>query len=300
MEARRVTITGFYQELREQYREIFFKIQKKYGLDEEVDVDDHDHEEEYAMYEEEIITKLENLKSNNIQQYLLVISMLYHDYILSVENKKDPLYSVLQEQFESVKEQVGSLKDLYQYLEENREFHSDLVEEFMEFSEMDFFERRERFLETKELDRYLTTIFPPHLIDKFYHVITYTEEDLMSYFVEEDMAAVGVIISLLQNLSKVDTNNFDKLIEPLIYKYYKNFSYKKSLGESDKDNDELLELIEKEDIGTIKDRIVNCIDYLEYIILEFYNDSFIYNEEYKEEVNKNYNKHKVKKLEEMM
>ena len=301
MEVRKVTVTHFFDDLRDEYENIFMKLQKKYGLDEEVEYDDDDpeKEEEYQQYSEELAIMFQNLKKSNYKLYVFVLTLLYHDYILGVSNKKDPLYDVLEEHMNHVRSNVDDIESLLEYLEDNTDFYTDLVEEFIEFNENTYFEKRKIYLNSKD-DSYLFKIFPNHIIDKLYYVISYTEEDLMSYFIEEGMSAVGVIISLLQNLYKVDENNFNKLIEPLIYKYYKNFRYKKDINESDKDNDELLTLIENKDIEEIKKEIIGSIDFLEYIILEFYNDSFVYDEERKSKVEKEYSKHKIKKLEEMM
>ncbi len=300
MEVRKVTVTHFFDDLRDEYENIFMKLQKKYGLDEEVEYDDSEKEEEYQQYSEELTIMFQNLKKSNYKLYVFVLTLLYHDYILGVSNKKDPLHDVLEEHMNHVRSNVDDVESLLEYLEENPDFYTDLVEEFIEFNENTYFEKRKIYLKAKDEDSYLLKIFPQHIIDKLYYVITYTEEDLKSYFVEEGMSAVGVIISLLQNLYKVDKDNFNKLIEPLIYKYYKNFRYKKDINESDQDNDELLSLIENKDIEQIKKEIIGSIDFLEYIILEFYNDSFVYDEERKNKVEKEYSKHKIKKLEEMM
>ena len=300
MEIKRVTVTHFYDDLRDELENLFFKIQEKYGLDEYVDITDSDNEEDYEKYEEDLSHYFYNLKQRNHSHYQLVISILYHDYVLAIQDKNDPMRDILDEEYQTAKEKVYDVESLEEYLEENGQFYSDIVQGFLDFHQCDYFEKRERFLRTKSLDKYLNGVFPPHLLDKLYYIISYTEEDLMSYFVEDGISAIGTIISVLQNLYHVDKNNFDKLIEPLIYKYYKNFNYKKELKKSDEDNDRLLELIEKEDIDSLKKKIVETIDYLEYILLEFYNDSFVYDEEYKKKVDNTYQKHKVKKLEEMM
>lgn len=300
MEIRRVTVTHFFDDLRDELERVLLKIQEKYGLDEYVDTSDNGKEEEYEKYEEDLFCYFDSLKQNNYKHYQLIISILYHDYVLSIQDKNDPMRDILDEEYQRAREKVNDVESLEEYLDDNEQFYSDMVEGFLEFHQCDYFEKRERFLETKELDKYLTKVFPLHILDKLYYVITLTEEDLMSYFVEDGMSAIGIIISALQNLYHFDKNNFDKLIKPLIYKYYKNFNYKRELNESDEDNDQLLELIEKEDVKIIKEKIINSIDYLEYILLEFYNDSFVYDDEYKKKVNDTYQKHKVKKLEEMM
>ena len=300
MEVRKVTVTHFFDDLRDEYEKIFMNLQKKFGLDEFVEPDDDEKEEEYEQYTDELIKLFENLKNTNYKLYVLVVSLLYHDYILESNDKKDSLHNVLEEHMNYVRSNVEDIKTLIEYLGDNDDFYTDLVERFIDFNENTYFEKREIYLKAKDEDSYLLKIFPQHIIDKLYYVITYTEEDLKSYFVEEGMSAVGVIISLLQNLYKVDKDNFNKLIEPLIYKYYKNFRYKKDINESDQDNDELLSLIENKDIEQIKKEIIGSIDFLEYIILEFYNDSFVYDEERKNKVEKEYSKHKIKKLEEMM
>jgi len=300
MEIKRVTVTHFYDDLRDELEEVFCKLQEKYELDKYVDITDSDNEEDYEDYREDLFNCFNELKHHNHSYYQLVISILYHDYVLAIHDKNDPMRDVLDEEYQIVKEKVSDMKSLEEYLEDNEEFYSEIVEGFLDFCQCDYFEKRERFLETKSLDKYLKGIFSPHFLDKFYYVISYTEEDLMSYLAEDGIDAIGAIISVLQNLYQVDKDNFDRLIKPLIYKYYKNFIYKKELKESDKDNDRLLELIEKEDIDSLKMKIVGTIDYLEYILLEFYNDSFIYDVDYKEKVDSTYQKHKVKKLEEMM
>ena len=300
MEIKRITVTHFFCDFRDELESILLKIQRKYGLDEEVDFSDSGKEEDYEKYEKELSNCFNNLKCSNYKYYLFVISILYHDYVLSLQDEDDPLNDILCEEYLCAKEEVTNLKSLEEYLDNNEQFYSDIVEGFLEFNQYGYFEKRKRFLETRVLDNYLNTIFPPHLLDKFYYIINYTEEDFMSYFMEEGMSAVGIIIVLLQNLYHTDKDNFDKLIEPLIYKYYKNFSYKREIKESDKDNDLLLELIEKKDIDLVKNEIINSNDYLEYVLLEFYNDSFVYDENYKKKVDDTYQKHKVKKLEEMM
>lgn len=299
MERKRVTVTHFYDDFRDEISKIFLKLQKKYDLDEEVDFDDCG-KEEYEEYEEDLINHFSALRNNNYNHYLLIITLLYHDYILSLQDDTDPLKEVLYEEFEKAREEINDIKSLDEYLQNNTQFYSDIVEGFLNFYEYEYFEKRKTYLKSKKIDKYLFKVFPPHLIDKLYYVITYTEEDLMTYFEEDGMSAIGVIISLLQNLYQADKENFNKLIEPLIYKYYKNFNYKREKNESDECNDELLKLIEDEDTEVIKEKVINNMDYLENILLEFYNNSFVYDEKYKEEVDNNYQKHKVKKLEEMM
>lgn len=300
MEFLKVEVLSFYDDLRDEFKELFDRIKKKYKIDEDdtISEDDPEREERYQLYEEEVIKTLENLRNKNFKLYKDLVRLFYHDYCIIVQDEDDELYEVNQEQFLEAKSEIYDLDTLLIYLQENRDFICDLVANFLDFTETDYFSKRKILLETKDLDRYLFKIFPGHIIDKMYYTIPYTIDDLRRYFYEEDMNAVGIIISLLQNLYMVDRDNFDKLMNEMLRIYYKNSSYKKQTGICDLDNKILLSKIEKEDLSKIKADIIHSMDDLENILLELYNDTFVYDKNYKEDVNREYNKHKIKKLEE--
>ena len=266
-------------------------------IDEDIeeDVEEVDDEEEderkqelQIAYDERVEEELKKLKSKNFKLYKNIVTLYYHDYVLLMESRFNDLDCDEIEIYEERKKMIDSRESLLNYIESEDGFLSDLVSYFSDFTDLVFFEKREVFKKTNHIDKYLINISALHILDKLYYTIEYTTDDILSYFAEFDMDAIGVILDLLRGLSDHDKENYDKIITVLIDTYYKNYLYKQKSGTSDIEADKILKRIENENIDSFKESIGNDIDILESLALEFYNDNLVYNSDYKNKVQNEY------------
>ncbi len=302
----REKIQGHYTDLKVQYDlvELDDYDIKKEEIDKEFvdecdnsDDEDENLEEELdrqeqlqIAFDEKVTEELKELKKKNFKLYEKIITLLYHDYVLVVRDEYNIYYKEDQELFEENKSRINSKEDLFNFLDERDDFYSDLISYFCSFAEMPYFKKRELFLKSNSLDKYLTNIFPLHILDKLYHTIEYTKDDLVSYFIESDINAIGTIIELLRGLAEHDENNYHKLMTELIETYYKNYIYKQKQNQSEELADTIIKKIEEDDIDNFIEEAKDNIDILEALSLEYYNDSMIYKDDYKEKVNNLYDR----------
>lgn len=309
-----IEVSGYIDELRENLQGIFTDVKYNYNV---LDLDDDFDQEyiegdefyydeeilteeaqnEYEEYESFIIEKFNDLRKADFKQYKFLISLIYHDYCLSINDE-----SKLELIFNSLIKTNSNFNQLDLFLQKNKIYYIDFLEGFLRFSEMTYFDKRSIFIDSDNIDKYLHNIFPLHYIDKLYYVLPYTNRTLILIFekyqvkqfeeLKED--AFYEIIDTITSLYECDAENYFDLMIPLLEEYYKYNSYEDNYNKLDDNNKKLMDKIKKEDLEPLLSDIAENDQFLQSIITEFYNYNYEYSEEYKNKVNTFYNTKKDK------
>ena len=123
-----------------------------------------------------------------------------------------------------------------------------------------------------------------------------TSNELIDEFRKGETVAQTEIIRKLQTLQFYDRKNYDMLVSEMLENFYKNISYKRSIGIIEDANYNLLKLLETGNIILLKDNVTEEFNSLKCLIQELYNDKKVYDEEFKSKANSYYltNGQKVK------
>ena len=287
----RKPIIDFFKDLQFQY-DIHDYIYDNGEHEEDEDEDEEElrrKEELFQAYNDRVIDLLSKFKTKENKKYKQIICLLFHDYCLDMASNKDNKeYLDEIEIFEEVKNLIQDYSNLEEHLETQPEFYNDMLASFIDYNNNTYFDKRKILIESKELDIYLTKMYPLHLIDKLFYTIPYTKDSLANCFYADAGAGYGVVIETLRSLYHADFNNYNNLMSELIEIYYKNMLYKIKNG-IPHDDLNLFKRIENNEIDNTIKVVSNNIDFLEIIISEFYRDTMKYSDDYKNKVEQLYN-----------
>ena len=247
----------------------------------------------------ELTDVFDTISEKNKKEYDFLLRLMYHDYVMMFEYDGD-LTPEEKEEINKIEldddDLIADLDALKEYLKNNPNFYTVLIDYFIKFSNLNYYEARKLYYDNENRDRYLFNFFNCHLIDKLYFTKTITSDELIDEFNNGEMVAQAEIITKLQDLQEYDTNNYEKLLSELLENFYKNTSYKRSVGMCEDVNYNLLTLLETGDIKLLKNNITEEFNSLKCLIQELYNDKILYDEKFKEKANKYYsiNGQKVK------
>ncbi len=311
-------VTNAVDKYRAKYSEFFSVIQDNY-LDEKNVVEseygynivDDDTETFYVDqekmaefekgYTKKIVNIFDKIKEENYNNYKFLITLMYHDYIMLLEYYSDEFTEEEIEQIEDIEfdddiKLINSFEDLDSYLEGNPDFYLVLMNYIIQFYDLNYYDIRDLYYKNDKNDKYLSKIFPCHIIDKLYFTKIITTNELIEEFKHSEPVAKSEIIKKLQTLQEYDINNYEMLVSEMLENFYKNVSYKRSIGMCEEVNYNLLTLLETGNIDILKGDITCELNSLKCLIQELYNDKKVYDEEFKEKANKYYleNGQKVK------
>lgn len=311
-----IEIDGYIDKLRENLQGIFTDIKHNFGIlnlsddygqENDDEFNNNDFEQEDADYDEEILTEeaqreleyqdfiikaFSKLRETNYEQYKFLISFLYHDYCLSINDEKE-----LESHLNRLIKKYSNFEEIDAFLHDHKDYYVDFLEGFLNFSEMAYLEKRETFIDSSNIDKYLNKIFPLHYLDKLYYILPYNKQTLISIFEKYQITifrelkvdAFSETISLITDLYYYDMNNYFNLMTSLLENYYKYNSYPNSYKILDKKNTELMAKITNWDLEPLLAEISQDYQFLEIIVDELYNDEYVYSDEYKTAVNLYYN-----------
>lgn len=264
-------------------------------------VDEEKMEEFEKGYTKTIISIFDRIKTEDKNNYKFLITLMYHDYIMLLEYYSDEFTEEEIEQIEDLEfnddiKLINSFEDLDNYLEGNPNFYLVLINYIIQFYDLNYYDTRNLYYKNDKNDKYLSKIFPCHIIDKLYFTRMITSNELIEEFKNSEAVAKTEIIRKLQALQEYDINNYEVLVSEMLENFYKNASYKRSIGMCEEVNFNLLTLLETGNINLLKENITGELNSLKCLIQELYNDKKIYDEEFKEKANNYYfeNGQKVK------
>lgn len=276
---------------------------------EDDDVETSFVDEEKLMEYNDVAVKVltdvfDTIKEKDAKEYDFLLRLMYHDYIMMLEyegdltpEEKEKLDEI---EFDDDSEIIGSLDELKLEIEKDAKYYLILIGYFIRFNDLDFYEIRKLFYDNEKKDKYLTKIFPCHIIDKLYFTRTITSNELINEFEHGESFAQTEIIRKLQTLQFYDKKNYDMLVCEVLENFYKNASYKRSEGMCEDVNYNLLTLMETGNIDLLKENITGEFNSLKCLIQELYNDKKIYDEEFKEKANSYYLEHGKKVKEKIL
>lgn len=298
-----IEVDGYIDELRESLQGIFTDIQYNFGIlnlsNDYEQEDDNDEEiltkgaQKEFDYQNFIIEVFSRLRKVDYKNYKFLISLLYHDYCMSINDEKE-----LEHLLNKLINNNHNFKDIDELLQNNKAYYIDFLEGFLNFSEMPYLDKRGTFIDSNNIDKHLNKIFPLHYLDKLYYILPYNKQRLISIFEkyqitisrEYKVDAFSEIISLIADLYYYDMNNYFNLMTSLLENYYKYNSYPNSYKTLDKKNIELMAKITNWDLEPLLDEISQDYQFLEIVVDELYNDEYVYSDEYKKNVNLYYSK----------
>lgn len=253
-------------------------------------------ENKEQKYETATIQFFSLLKNKNHKQYRLLLSIMYHDFCLDVTSHKSHFLDDEREIFYDIKSQATTIDKLENVVEKNPTLIFDFNVHFLHYFNLFYFDKRKSMIDNHDLDKYLQTIFPLHYLDKFYYTFPYTISSLTNIFkgFEKFSApiaqhySIDKTIGILGALYYSDPDNYYSLMIPLLQKYYSYTLYKSHENKMDNSNNELMEKIKNSDLEVLLTEIVEQPEFLKNVILELYNDTYLYTDKFKKNAEDNY------------
>lgn len=250
-------------------------------------LDDSNHKDALDEYKYELAEFFENLKKYDLKKYKFVISLIYHDQFLMLDDDEEKMF----EDGISISEEIDDV------LVCNPDILYNMTELFLSFNELSYFNKRKIYINTKDKDQYLNNIFPYHYFDKLYFTVFYDENSLIKIFNdymllnynESVLDACNEVINTIQLLYNFDPDNYYNLMKPLLEKYYKHTMYKEKNGKLDEENELLINNIRNCDLEVLLSDLASNSYFLEDIVFELYNDTYVYSDSYKKKVDSLYN-----------
>lgn len=307
IEKYRAKYSEFFSVLQDEYLDEKSSVESEYGYnivddDKETFYVDTEKMEEFEKgYTKKIVNIFDKIKEDDEKNYKFLITLMYHDYIMLLEYYSDEFTKEEIEQIEDIEfdddiKLINSFEDLDNYLEGNPDFYLVLMNYIIQFYDLNYYDVRSLYYKNDKNDKYLSNIFPSHIIDKLYFTRTITSNELIDEFKRSEEVAQTEIIGKLQFLQIYDKKNYDMLVSEMLENFYKNVSYKRSIGMCEDVNYNLLSLLENGNITFLKNNVTGELNSLKCLIQELYNDKIIYDEEFREKANSYYslNGQKVK------
>ena len=291
--------SDFFSNIQDNYLDEKGIIESKYGyniVDEEKEtfcVDKEKIEEFQKNYTKKIVNIFDKIKEENKNEYKFLVTLMYHDYIMLLEYYSDEFTEEEIEQIEELEfnddiKLIDSFEDLNSYLEGNPDFYFTLMNYLIQFYDLNYYDTRSLYYKNDKNDKYLSKIFPFHIIDKLYFTKLITSNDLIDEFEHEQNVAIHEIVEKLYMLRRFDKKNYGMLIDEMLENFYKNTTYKRSKGIFEDINLNLITLIEKGDMKYLKHNIIDEHNSIICIIQELYNNCKVYDLEYKKEAENYY------------
>lgn len=289
----------FFSVVQDDYLDKKIMVESEYGYSiveddkETFCVDSEKMEEFQREYTKTIVNIFDNIKNKDINNYKFLLSLMYHDYIMlleyySDEFSKEEIEQIEDLEFEEDIKLINSIEDLDSYLEGNPSFYFVLMHYLIQFYDLNYYDTRSLYYKNNKNDKYLSKIFPCHIIDKLYFTKTITSNELVDEFERGESVAMQNIVDILHSLKRFDKNNYEMLINEMLENFYKNVSYKRSKSMCEDVNFNLMTLIEKGDMKSLKKTIIDEYYSIRCIIQELYNNSKIYDSEYKKDAEEYY------------
>lgn len=297
----RAKYSEFFSVVQDDYLDKKSKMEEEYGYnlvgeDTETFCVDKDKMEEFEQgYTKTIVNIFDNIKEKDKNNYKFLVSLMYHDYMMLLEYygdqfEEDEIEEIEELEFEEDVKLINSFDDLENYLEGNPQFYLVLFNYLIQFSDLNYYDVRNLYYKNSYNDEYLSKMFPCHIIDKLYFTRTITPNDLVDEFEKGETIAMREIVEKLRALKRFDNNNYEMLMNEMLENFYKNVTYKRSKGIHQNANVNLITIIEQGDIDFLKKNIVDEYYSMRCIALELYNNSKIYDSEYKKEAEEYYQK----------
>ena len=264
-------------------------------------VDKNKINEFYNNYIKLLTNIFNNIKHNDEKEYDFLISLMYHDYTMMLEYNSDVFdkedeAKIEELEFDDDIKNINNLDELKEQLEKNNKFYLVLINYLIQFNNLDYYDVRKLYYKNEKNDKYLNEMFPLHIVDKLYFTKTITSNQLIDEFQNGEDIATNEIILKLRSLQKYDKKNYEMLVSEMLENFYRNTSYKRSMGMCEDVNYNLLTLLENGNITFLKNNVTGELNSLKCLIQELYNDKIIYDEDFKEKANRYYsiNGQKVK------
>lgn len=319
MDEKFVEILSFLDDRRDVYYELFSKIRMNYNFEnfyddftpEKYGVKENEiiklmYNEDFlndisnqlidtqVEYENNIKTLMNDLKNKNKNEYELLITMMYHDQCILL-NTCDVLFKdVNLEVLKELMDKIKTKEDLFKIVEEDESILHDMIVFFIDFYEYDYFDKRKKILESKNLNSYFKKIYDYNLIDVLYYTKKYNIADLVLMCKDIDFIngyrfncdVIDELSGKMSDLYYSDVDNAFELMTSLINKNYKYLLYDVDHKNSDDLKNKLYDIINEFDLENICSKIYNNDLYLNQIIKYFYYDYFLYDSYFKEDVDK--------------
>lgn len=293
-----IKIIDTVENFREKYYFLFKLIMDKY----EVDFDSEDEEveeltEKLENYELGIYRLLKQLNLKYHKQYELLVTMMYHDECL-ILNDKDSEYK--KDNIELLKELKGKIKtkqDLFKLVDNDFTYVHDLITFFCDFCELEYFDKRKLIIDSKTLNPYLQKIYNLNFIDVLYYTKKFNVADLIVMYKDlKHLQRIGIKYNLLnevtakvQDLNATDLDNAYELANSLINISYKYLLYDAGHNNMNGQKEKIFELINDKKQELVFDFILNDQKLLKQVLAYVYGDLFTYDYFFKELVADYYN-----------
>ena len=297
----RARYADFFSVVQDDYLDKKSIMEEKYGyniVDEDKEtfcVDQEKMDEFEKGYTKTIVNIFDNIKEQDKNNYQFLLSLMYHDYMMLLEYYSDQFLDEEIEELENVEFEediklINDFEELESYLEGTPEFYQVLINYLIQFEDLNYYDVRSLYYKNSSNDKYLSKMFPCHIIDKLYFTKTITSSDLIQEFDRGEAVAMQEIVDKLRSLRKYDESNYETLLNEMLENFYKNVVYKRSKGIYQDTNMNLITVMEQGDIKNLKDSILEEYYSMRCIVLEMYNNSKIYDSEYKREAEEYYRK----------
>lgn len=187
---------------------------------------------------------MEELKEKNTRIFKNFLGVIFADYYKMLYSKKIDGKTTDEEEgslifFDSLR----SIESLYQEVEILPELLIDFVNHSLEFNSLNYFEKREIFIKTKDKNDFLQRICPGHFLDQLFHCQRYDTDKFLSIYdsflkqvkdsndkTKERMknTAIETLTSTYEELKVYDFTNIEKLGYAMIRDFYTFKKYQAS------------------------------------------------------------------------
>lgn len=246
-------------------------------------------------YEEFIKKCFNEIKNRSDKFYRFFIALLYHDQCVMLNtSEEDENKKVLNE----LQDKVKNIDDLIKLINNDYTYLMDMIVFFLDFNELNYYERRMKFKMCNNIDNYLNKIFKLHFIDALFYTKKIELGDLINMYNEADFFRRfdkkfnPVIYSLknIKNLSLTDEKNSEELIISLLNRTYKYLLFEYDIKRiNDVTSYKLNNLIKNGDLKDLPHQIIENDKYLKLILEYFFDETFNYEDSYIRQVEQYYN-----------
>jgi len=246
-------------------------------------------------YEEFIKKCFNEIKNRSDKFYRFFIALLYHDQCIMLNtSEEDENKKVLNE----LQDKVKNIDDLIKLINNDYTYLMDMIIFFLDFNELNYYERRMKFKMCNNIDNYLNKIFKLHFIDALFYTKKIELGDLINMYNEADFFRRfdkkfnPVIYSLknIKNLSLTDEKNSEELIISLLNRTYKYLLFEYDIKRiNDVTSYKLNNLIKNGDLKDLSHVIVDNDKYLKLVLEYFFDETFNYEDSYIRQVEQYYN-----------
>ncbi len=251
-----------------------------------------------------LVNTIKTLQEQEPKSCQMLLQLLYHDTLMLL-NCTDKSPSSTNNLYEKLKTNIRTPQEIIALYKTDERHLLNLVNGFLYYNDLDYFAKRKIYLKTTSEDKYLSTIFPSHIIDKIYYTKPYTVNNITGIlsrgasFQPPNIVIenIQVAVFLLLNLFNSDIDNYIDIMLPLLNNYYKNkMAGPAGLFMKNNLSKELINMIENWEITDVLYYVAYNHTFLKDIVLEFYKDQFIYDQPYKQLLDQNYSAKRFNKV----